>query len=250
MLIAAIATAPSTVVVEALGAVGDDEAFVALGRCAMSHAALAMTSPASEGGEAARIRARLADLAKERAVFEARLAALEDAPSAAADRDPAGSPVTDRSPSEAKIALFRSLFAGREDVFPRCWENARTGKAGYAPACANDWKPGLCCNPHVRGGACPNRAFLPVTDRELAAHLRGGHTIGVYPLLPDGTCRLLAADFDKATWPRDTSAFIAAQARSERRDLYRPWSGEMHNRLDSMSGSPGRPVLRQSLPRR
>ena len=209
-----------------------------------------MRSPVSDGAEAARIRARLAGLAEERAALEARLAALEDAPSTAPDGGPAAGSVTDRSPSEAKIALFRSLFAGREDVFPRRWENARTGKAGYAPACANDWKPGLCCNPHVRGGACPNRTFLPVTDGELAAHLRGGHTIGVYPLPPDGTCRLLAADFDKATWPRDTSAFIGAQARSERRDLYRSWRGEMHNRLDSMSGSPGRPVLRQSLPRR
>ena len=166
-----------------------------------------MTSPASEGGEAARIRARLADLAKERAALEARLAALEDAPSAAPDGAPAGTPLTDRSPSEAKIALFRSLFAGREDVFPRRWENARTGKAGYAPACANEWKPGLCCKPRVRCGACPNQAFLPVTDGEIAAHLRGRHTIGVYPLLPDGTSGFLAADFDKATWRRDTRAF-------------------------------------------
>ena len=170
-----------------------------------------MTSAVSDGDEAARIRARLAGLAEERAALEARLAALEDEPSSAPDYDATGeAPVTDRSPSEAKIALYRALFAGREDVFPRRWENARTGKAGYAPACANEWKPGLCEKPRVRCGACPNRAFLPVTDEEIAAHLRGRHTVGVYPLLPDGTCRFLAADFDKKTWRRDAGAFLDA----------------------------------------
>ena len=37
-----------------------------------------------------------------------------------------------------KVALFRSLFRGRDDVFPRRWENSKTGKAGYAPACRNE----------------------------------------------------------------------------------------------------------------
>ena len=31
-----------------------------------------------------------------------------------------------------KVALFRCLFRGRDDVYPRLWENARTGKKGYA----------------------------------------------------------------------------------------------------------------------
>ena len=33
--------------------------------------------------------------------------------------------------------------------------------------------------------------------------------IGVYPLLPDETCRLLAADFDGASWQEDVTAFVA-----------------------------------------
>ena len=170
-----------------------------------------MTPPASGGGEAARIRARLAGLAEERASLEARLAELEaDRPATPDEGAVIGPPVTDRSPPKAKIALFRSLFAGREDAFPRRWENARTGKAGYAPACANEWKRGLCGKPRVRCGACPNRAFLPVTDGEIAAHLRGRQTVGVWPMLADGTCRFLAADFDKATWRRDAGAFLDA----------------------------------------
>jgi hypothetical protein len=36
--------------------------------------------------------------------------------------------------NEEKIALFRSLFRGREDVFPLRWENSRTGKSGYCYA--------------------------------------------------------------------------------------------------------------------
>lgn len=41
VLIAELANAPSIAIVEALGMIGDDEAIVALGRCAMRHAALA-----------------------------------------------------------------------------------------------------------------------------------------------------------------------------------------------------------------
>ena len=39
----------------------------------------------------------------------------------------------------AEIALFRGLFRGRADVFPRLWANSRTGKRGYAPARAIEW---------------------------------------------------------------------------------------------------------------
>ncbi len=55
-----------------------------------------------------------------------------------------------RSPSEAKIALFRSLFRGREDVYPRRFESRRTGKSGYAPECANEWVRGICEKPRIR----------------------------------------------------------------------------------------------------
>jgi hypothetical protein len=45
---------------------------------------------------------------------------------------------------EQKIRLFRSLFRGRDDLFPRLWVNRKTGLNGYSPACANEWEPGLC----------------------------------------------------------------------------------------------------------
>ena len=43
------------------------------------------------------------------------------------------------SSSADKIALFRSLFRGREDVYPQRFESSKTGKSGYSPACANEW---------------------------------------------------------------------------------------------------------------
>ncbi len=64
--------------------------------------------------------------------------------------------------AEAKIALFRSLFRGRDDVYPRRFESRKTGKSGYAPACSNEWVRGVCEKPrsNVRnapaGGSSPS----------------------------------------------------------------------------------------------
>ena len=169
-----------------------------------------MAQPDTRAGEAERIRERLARLDAERAELEQRLAELACArlpvPEIARHRGQ----IANRSPTRDKIALFRSLFAGREDVYPRRWENVGKGKAGYAPVCANEWQRGVCHKPRVRCGACPNQAFVPITDEAVEGHLRGRHTLGVYPMLADDTCRFLAADFDKETWRRDARAYLAA----------------------------------------
>ena len=119
-----------------------------------------------------------------------------------------------RSPPEAKIALFRSLFRGRDDVYPRRFESRKTGKSGYQPACANEWARGLCEKPKVKCAACPHRRFLPVTDDVIRWHLAGrdddgrDFVMGVYPMLQDETCFFLAADFDKTHWQEDVGAFL------------------------------------------
>ena len=161
-------------------------------------------------GEAARIRERLARLDTERTELETRLAQLTNPTSKQPARPCPSGTVTNRSPTSDKISLFRTLFGGREDVYPRRWENAAKGKTGYAPVCANEWKPGLCHKPRVRCGACPNQAFVPITDEAVERHLRGHHTIGVYSILADDTCWFLAADFDKETWRRDAGAYLDA----------------------------------------
>lgn len=118
------------------------------------------------------------------------------------------------SPAAAKIALFRSLFRGREDVYPRRFESRKTGKSGYAPACANEWVQGICEKPRLKCAVCPHRRFLPVTDDVIRRHLSGRDAsdlpfvAGVYPLLLDETCYFLAVDFDKEGWQTDSIAFL------------------------------------------
>ncbi len=78
-----------------------------------------------------------------------------------------------QSPPQAKIALFRSLFRGRDDVYPRRFENRKTGKSGYAPACGDEWVISLCEKPRIKCAACLNQNFLPVTDEAVRWHLSG-----------------------------------------------------------------------------
>ena len=170
-----------------------------------------------------RIRARLHALDSKRVALEAKLGELERQPSLFADVENAPTnisaiaPVTSASSSAEKVSLFRRLFAGRVDVFPIRWENRKTGKGGYAPACANEWVKGICHKPQVRCGECPNQAFIPVSDEIIERHLRGSDgasslgddfVAGVYPLLPDETCWFLAADFDKKDWADDALAVL------------------------------------------
>jgi len=115
--------------------------------------------------------------------------------------------VTNDSSPDAKITLFRSLFRGRDDVYPVRWEG-KNGKSGYSPACSNEWDRVLCGKPNVKCSECENRKFLPVTDEVIQNHLTGRHTIGVYPMLQDEACYFLAVDFDKASWQEDASAFL------------------------------------------
>ncbi len=164
----------------------------------------------ADGDEAALIRARLARLAEEKDALEARLAALESSVPTSLEESPRQGRVNEHSPAREKIALFRSLFRGRDDVYPKRWENARTQRSGYAPVCGNEWKPRICGKPRIKCGACPNQAFLAVTDEVVEEHLRGRRTVGVYPMLPDGTCWFLAADFDRESWRADAGALLAA----------------------------------------
>src|SRR5947208_16466331 len=65
----------------------------------------------------------------------------------------------------AKVRLFRALFRGRDDIFPTRFLSRKTGKAGYAPACANKFVRGVCDLPKIKCSECPNQAFAPVDDR-------------------------------------------------------------------------------------
>ena len=101
---------------------------------------------------------------------------------------------------ERRVAVYRSLFRGRDDVFALRWSNQR-GESGYVPAVAGGWR---------KDRPKQQRRYLPLTDAEVAAHLEGEQTVGLYPLLEDDSCWLLAADFDGPRWRLDALAFIGA----------------------------------------
>jgi hypothetical protein len=61
--------------------------------------------------------------------------------------EPTAEPKPSRLSTGEKVALFRRLFRGRTDVYPIRWESKTTSKAGYSPACANEWRAGVCENP-------------------------------------------------------------------------------------------------------
>jgi len=106
--------------------------------------------------------------------------------------------VSQSSSSSEKVALFRSLFVGRDDVYATPWSSQRTGKKGWSPA--------------VRGGIAnaksPDREHLPFTEEVVERHLAGEMHAGIYPLLHGDVCRLLASDFDGPGWALDAGAYL------------------------------------------
>ena len=127
--------------------------------------------------EIADIQRRLAELDRERASL---LTALEQLKLRCANEAQSTRPlqaVGDIATTTAlsnvdKVALFHSLFHGRDDVFPRRWENSKTSKVGYAPACRNEWVRGICEKPQIKCSNCPNQAFMPVNDEVVRSHLQ------------------------------------------------------------------------------
>ena len=121
------------------------------------------------------------------------------------------------SPTHARF--FYSLFHGRSDVYAKR-AVMKNGKAGYFPVCENLWRYGVCPKADrqkVKCASCPNRSWASLNQRALMAHLTGeksdgSDVIGIYPLLPDDTCRFLVFDFDDhesspgMVWQEDVDA--------------------------------------------
>jgi superfamily II DNA or RNA helicase len=137
----------------------------------------------------------------------------------------AAASVDRNAPVALKIALFRSLFRGRQDVHARRFESRSTGRSGYAPACANEWVEGICRKPRIACADCVHQRFLPLTDALLYRHLSGHeaslderpasaepgavrngpplrqpYVAGLYPLLADDTEFHRAQALRLSTW--------------------------------------------------
>lgn len=111
---------------------------------------------------------------------------------------------------KSKIELFKRLFCCREDLFPRFWQNDKTGKKGYSPVCSNEWVKPICNKPKVKCSECSYQAFIPLNDVSIKDHLQGIHIAGTYAIKPNNTCIFLAADFDKSSWKEDILAYKKA----------------------------------------
>lgn len=130
----------------------------------------------------------------------ARLRALLARHGIAAD-EPEPAPRKSALSLEGKVALFRSLFQGREDVFARRWFSPTTGKSGYQPVCSREWNREFCDKKKFKCAECPNREFKPLGYDDIYLHLEGKdpngrNVVGVYAILEDNTCNFLCCDFD------------------------------------------------------
>ncbi len=132
---------------------------------------------------------------------------LAERPSPSNDEEPRlSAAVTVDSRPAVKVALFKGLFRGRDDVYAVRWEG-KTGKTGYSPAGIREWDR----SPSTGHG--PKKSFrlskqFALSDEVIRDHLLGKQTIGVYPLLQDDTCWFVAVDFDKKSWEADACAFL------------------------------------------
>lgn len=134
-----------------------------------------------------------------------------------ATQAPVVSSVDRHSTPQEKIALFRSLFAGREDVYALRWDNERTNKSGWGPAVRGGWA----------NARKPGREYLPYTDEVIDKHLAGDIHAGLYPLQHADTCRLLVCDFDGPGWTLDALAYLdSAHAAGVPAALERSRSGD------------------------
>ena len=90
-------------------------------------------------------------------------------------------PEGQRLSTAEKLVLFRRLFRGRDDVYAVRWESKATGKSGYAPACENEWRPGICEKPRIKCSDCGHRRLSPLTDAVVYAHLAGSRRLASTP---------------------------------------------------------------------
>ncbi|ERS84096.1 DNA helicase [Marinobacter sp. EVN1] len=150
--------------------------------------------------ELADIDQRLAEIEQEKADLLARKSELQQARNI---------PVSAQLTPNQKVELFQSFFRGRSDVYAIRWQGSN-GRSGYAVACENEWAPGICQKPKVKCGDCQHRQFKPLGFNAIYDHLAGKHVVGLYPLLPDNRCYLLAVDFDKDDWQAEVQALARA----------------------------------------
>ena len=114
-----------------------------------------------------------------------------------------GARIISRNITETDAKVFFSMFWGRTDVYSKRTIKKSTGEVNYYTQCYNFWKNGC---PRITGSKikcqdCQRQAYRESKKEQIIDHLRGNSedatdVIGVFPLLPDDTCRFIVFDFD------------------------------------------------------
>lgn len=89
--------------------------------------------------------ARLSQLDEARRIVTLRLQDLRGRIATIKTEEPTATTPLTLSP-DAKITLFRSLFRGREELFPKLWVDRKSGRKGYAPGMFL----GMVCRPMLK----------------------------------------------------------------------------------------------------
>ena len=161
-----------------------------------------------------KLEGMLSELDSKRAVLIQEISLLRSSLLASASPDKSQPTIIGRPSSinapvtpDEKLNLFLKLFRCREDVYPKRWENNKTNKQGYSPACDLEWVKPICQKPMVKCSECPHQKFPKLDQYAAESHLKGFQTIGTYAIREDDSCSFLACDFDESTWKEDVLAF-------------------------------------------
>ena len=79
-----------------------------------------------------------------------------------------------------KIAMFRSLFRGREDVYPERRERPNR-RPSYEPVGTSGWSCRICRAAKANPKLCPHRIFSPLSDAVIYHHLAGTKNKDEFP---------------------------------------------------------------------
>lgn len=114
-----------------------------------------------------------------------------------------GARILSRNITETDAKVFFSMFWGRTDVYSRRTVKKSTGEVNYYTQCYNFWKNGCPrrTGSRIKCRDCQKQSYKELKKEQIIDHLRGysedaTDVIGVFPLLPDDTCRFIVFDFD------------------------------------------------------